>query len=80
MADKRGMMTFDRRPGKRVRVDMGAAGIGWITPTIIEKIIDDEIRFEVRLHLDFPRSIRLDREEVHDANQQRTKDNGKVTG
>ena len=64
--EKRGMMTFDRKSGQRVAVDLKDGRVGWITATIVGDI--------VRLHLDFPLSVRLDREEVYRQRQERTND------
>lgn len=66
-ADKRGMMTFDRKSGQRVAVDMKDGRLGWITATIVGGI--------VRLHLDFPLSVGLDREEVYYARQESEREN-----
>lgn len=68
--EARGFMTFDRKPGQRIAVDMGSGLLGWITVTPLGEA------GTTRVHLDFPRSVRLDREEVFHQRRAREESNG----
>ena len=65
-AERPTMMTLDRAPGKAIRIDLGNGRTGRIMATIVTKTLRDKTtRQEVRLCIEFPRSVRVDREEIY---------------
>lgn len=53
-------MSFRRKNGGKVRMDLGDGRIGWITPVFVQ----NEFGKYVDLIFEFPRSVLIDRAEV----------------
>jgi sRNA-binding carbon storage regulator CsrA len=54
--DKKNRLILTRKPGERVRVEIGGV-VGWVT-------IVEQRKSGVRVAFEFPRTVRITREEV----------------
>lgn len=70
VSERPSMMTIDRASGKRVRMETASGQVIWVRVTIIEKKRGGLSRQEVKLHIEAPRSVKIDREEKYLADQE----------